>query len=120
MEVLKIKALSPGFLNRRGLGNFGVIPRFPKPARFRKPGHFLIPPWVGRDYPELYTLIGISTEEKAGDMMSIFIKQYIKPPIAAMESILQPTPLDLSLRWTENQILIMAVENYYQLNRKIN
>ncbi|RKZ46838.1 MAG: restriction endonuclease [Candidatus Parabeggiatoa sp. nov. 2] len=56
-------------------------------------------------------------EKKAGEIMSIFLTKYIKPPIEAMELITDNTPVDLFLRWSDDCVSIRTDKNNYEIHR---
>jgi len=59
----------------------------------------------------------IYMQGKAGAIMSVFLTNYIKPPLEAMELSTLNTPLDLSLRWSDDCVTIASEKNNYEIHR---
>lgn len=57
--------------------------------------------------------------KKAGEIMSIFISKYIKPPLEAMELITHHIPLELFLKWSDDSVTICTENNNYEIPRLI-
>jgi len=55
--------------------------------------------------------------KKAGKIMAVFLKKYIKPPLDEMELVHQRTPLNLCLNWSDNGISIGTETNQYKIQR---
>jgi hypothetical protein len=55
--------------------------------------------------------------KKAGEIMAVFLKKYIKPPLDEMELVHQRTPLNLCLHWSDNCISIGTETNQYKIQR---
>lgn len=56
-------------------------------------------------------------EEEAGDVVSVFIENYIKPVIQNIEEIEIPLPQSINLRWSEKTIEISNEEHSYIIGR---
>jgi len=56
-------------------------------------------------------------EEEAGDVISVFIENYIKPVIQSIEDIEIPLPQSINLRWSEKTIEISDEEHNYIIAR---
>ena len=57
-------------------------------------------------------------EHNAGPILSVYVKQYIRPPINAIEVIDNKIPLELNLSWSEKSILIASENAKYDISRE--
>lgn len=56
-------------------------------------------------------------EDKSGNVVSVFIKKYIRPAISEIEDIQLATLEQVTLSWEEQQIIISSSGNFYQIKR---
>jgi hypothetical protein len=56
-------------------------------------------------------------EDKAGDVMSIFLEKYIRPPLAEMAAKENLPLANINLRWSENEIVIEGGTEKYIIPR---
>lgn len=56
-------------------------------------------------------------EEKAGDVMSVFLEKYIRPPLAEMATRENMPLQNLNLRWTDSEIIIQGGNEEYIIPR---
>ena len=57
--------------------------------------------------------------EKSGEILSIFVQKYIRPPIESIEGLHQNTPPDLYLQWRDNSVLIKSPSSEYLIERNV-
>ena len=57
-------------------------------------------------------------ERNAGQILSVYVKKYIRPPIHAIEVIDNRLPLELNLSWGEKSILIASENAKYEIRRE--
>lgn len=55
--------------------------------------------------------------KKSGEILSMFVKKYIRPPIESFEEIHHHTPPDLYLQWRERSVLIKSPSGEYWIER---
>lgn len=58
--------------------------------------------------------------EKSGEILSIFVEKYIRPPIESIEGIHQNIPPDLYLQWRDSAVLIKSPSSEYLIERSAN
>lgn len=57
-------------------------------------------------------------EEEAGEVISVFIENYIKPAIKGIEEIEIPLLQSVNLNWSEGRVRISSSQSEYIINRK--
>ncbi len=57
--------------------------------------------------------------EKSGEILSIFVQKYIRPPIESIEGLRQNTPPDLYLQWRDSSVLIKSPSSEYLIERNV-
>ena len=57
-------------------------------------------------------------EHSAGQILSVYVKKYIRPPINAIEVIDNRLPLALNLSWGEKSVLIASENAKYEIRRE--
>jgi len=56
-------------------------------------------------------------EQEAGEVVSVFIENYIKPAIQDIEEVEMPVLQSINLSWSEQTIEISSAESSYRVNR---
>ena len=58
--------------------------------------------------------------EKSGEILSLFVQKYIRPPIESLENTHQNNPPDLCLQWRNHSVLIKSLSRVYVIERNAN
>ncbi len=58
--------------------------------------------------------------EKSGEILSMFVQKYIRPPIESLEEIHHNTPPDLCLQWRKRSVSIKSPSRAYVIKRNAN
>ena len=57
-------------------------------------------------------------EHNAGQILAVYVKKYLRPPINAIEVIDDKIPLELNLSWSEKSVLIASENAKYEISRE--
>lgn len=56
-------------------------------------------------------------DQQAGEIMSVFLEKYIRPPLAAMSHLDKQTIQSMHLRWTNNSVVLETSDEKYEIPR---